>query len=68
MARAAGFPRAVTAERVEQLQALLPDVLSGAGPTFVCLRVAPAGPQPKIQHGRMRRQMAVVQRALAERR
>ncbi|MCS6802487.1 MAG: thiamine pyrophosphate-dependent enzyme [Chloroflexota bacterium] len=67
LAKAAGYPRAYTTESADQLRALLPEILAGAGPTFVCLRVAPAGPQPAIQHGRMKRQLAVVQKALAER-
>jgi sulfopyruvate decarboxylase subunit beta len=67
LATAAGFPRAYTTESTEQLQKALPEILAGEGPTFVCVRVQPAGPQPKIQHGRMRRQLAVVQKALAGR-
>lgn len=67
MAKAAGFPRAYTTESTDQLQALLPEILTAPGPTFVCVRVEKAGPQPKIQHGRMKRQLAVVQQALAGR-
>lgn len=65
LARAVGFPRAYTAGTLDELQGLLPEILAAGGPVFVCLRVEKAGPQPTIQHGRMKRQLAVVQRELA---
>ena len=67
LAKAAGFARAYTTESTAQLQALLPEVLGRDGPTFVCVRVQQAGPQPKLPHGRMKRQFGVVQSALAGR-
>jgi phosphonopyruvate decarboxylase len=67
MASAAGFARTYTIDTVSDLEATLPEILGGLGPVFVVVRVERAGPQPKIQHGRMKRQMAVVREALGAR-
>ncbi|MCL6648463.1 MAG: thiamine pyrophosphate-binding protein [Chloroflexi bacterium] len=66
MARAAGYPLARTFTHQAQLEQGLPELLSTPGPVFACLQVEPAGPQPKLPQGRMRRHFAALQRLLAE--
>ncbi len=66
-ARAAGYPVTTTIDDLDALRAQLPSLVRQDGPVFVAIKCQPAGPQPKIQHGRMAKALLRLRDTLAAR-
>lgn len=67
IAKACGFPNTYTFSDQETFSNAIAAILKEEGPTLIAVRTAPAGHQPKIQHGRMARELKKLTENLAAR-
>ena len=67
IAKSCGFPNVAHYSDLESFQNDIASILKQEGPTLIAVDTAPAGHQPKIQHGRMLRELAKLTENLAAR-